>query len=126
MCIRDSNWKAQAKALEARVVSNVAVNPSSENVTLKIWDDYREDGDIITLRLNGKVLIKDLEVTKEPTELTVFLMKKENIIEFYAENVGSTPPNSASISVISEGEEIKSLLLKSDADKSKAIKITIQ
>jgi hypothetical protein len=107
-----------------KVVIKDNINSSSEYITIKIWDNGQEDGDIITLRLNGKVAMFKFQVTKKPHEMIIPLTEKDNIIELYAENVGRIPPNTAAIAVISGGKTIRSLVLESDLNKSEAIKIT--
>jgi len=106
-----------------KVIIKDHVNASSDYITIKLWDDGLEDGDIVTLRLNGKVAMDKFKVTKKPHEIIIPLAGEENIIELYAENVGNIPPNTAAIVVISGGKEIKSLVLESDLNKSEAIKI---
>ena len=106
-----------------KVIIKESLNSSSDYITIKLWDNGKEDGDIITLRLNGQIAMDKFEVTKKPYEVIIPLTEKENIIELYAENVGSIPPNTAAIAVISGGKEIKSLVLESDLNKSEAIKI---
>jgi hypothetical protein len=111
------------KSERRKVIIKDKVITSTDYITIKLWDNGKEDGDIITLRLNGKVALDKFEVKKEAHEIIIPLMEKENIIELYAENVGSIPPNTAAIAVISGGKEIKSLVLESDLNKSEAIKI---
>lgn len=108
---------------QRKVVVRDQLEAASDYVTIKIWDNGQEDGDIITLRLNGQVAIDQLTVTKEPHEVILPLTQKRNIIELYAENVGSIPPNTATIVVISGGRVIKQLVLESDMNKSEAIRI---
>ncbi len=106
-----------------KVIIKDSVSSSFDYITIKMWDNGKEDGDIITLRLNGKVAMDKFKVTKKPNEIIIPLTEKENIIELYAENVGSIPPNTAAIAIISGGNEIKNLVLESDFNKSEAIKI---
>jgi len=113
----------KSESEKRKVIIKERVNVSSDYITIKLWDNIKEDGDIITLRLNGQIAIDKLEVTKKPYEIIIPLIEKENIIELYAENVGTIPPNTAAIAIISGGKEIKSLVLKSDFNKSEAIRI---
>jgi len=100
------------------------VSASSDYIMVKLWDSNKEDGDVITLRLNGQIALGNFEVKKEPHQIIIPLTEGENLIELYAENIGSIPPNTAAISIISGGKEITTLVLKSDMKSSEAISIT--
>ena len=90
---------------------------------MKLWDDNREDGDSISLYLNGQLLLEHYRVTKEPKEISIPLTQTENMVVMVAENLGSTPPNTAALTLI-DGEVRKTVVLKSDMGTSEAIKIT--
>lgn len=114
----------QKPAPEKRtVVVKDKIISSADYITIRLWDNGTEDGDIVTLRLNGQVALDHYEVTKTPHEIIIPLTARKNIIELYAENVGRTPPNTAAVAVISGGKVIKRLVLESDMKKSEAIKI---
>lgn len=78
-------------------LQNVTV--SQENVTLTFWDHGKEDGDIITLYLNGKVIKANIKLTKNKKSFPVTLNPGRNIFEVEAVNEGSLPPNTATVSI---------------------------
>ncbi len=78
-------------------LQNVTV--SQKNVTLTFWDHGKEDGDIITLYLNGKVLKENIKLTKKKKSFPVTLTSGNNLFEVEAKNEGSIPPNTASVRI---------------------------
>ncbi|MDX2281416.1 MAG: hypothetical protein NW218_17645 [Saprospiraceae bacterium] len=110
------------KKRAVKIVNNLEV--TTKYITISLWDDKEEDGDIIDLRINGEIAIKDFIVKKKPIEVIIPLLEAENILELYAVNLGSIPPNTASLSISSGGNVVSTITLKSDMNKSEAIKIT--
>lgn len=84
-----------------------------------------EDGDIISLNLNGEWILKDLKVTKTKEKVNIKLSKKKNILVLHAENLGDQPPNTAAISLY-DGSKTQQIILNSDKGTSQAIKISLQ
>lgn len=111
------------KRSEREIVVKETIRAASAYITIRLWDDGREDNDIITLFLNGKVALDHFRVRNKPYELIVPIEKGENLLELYAENVGRIPPNTAAILVKSKGKIIRELVLESDYHKIEAIKI---
>ncbi|MEO1652694.1 MAG: hypothetical protein AAFU64_04040, partial [Bacteroidota bacterium] len=105
------------------VVVKEQLRVKSDYVKIRIWDHGQQDGDIITLRLNGEIILEKYKIRKKAKELLVPLKSAANIIELYAHNLGNIPPNTAAIAIYSGDKEIKSLILKSDMHRSEAIKI---
>ena len=95
----------------------------SKKVTIKIWDNDKVDGDIVSLNLNGKWILKNYRLKKHAKNIVIDLPEDSNELILYAENLGKIPPNTASISIWNGDEEIKSLVLNSDKGRSEAIKI---
>lgn len=115
---------ANGKTEKARSVSvKGEAHTTSEFITVKLWDNQKEDGDIINLKLNGNIALENYTVAKNPKEIILPLLDKENVLELYALNLGSIPPNTAAIAIMVGGEEIKRLILVSDMNTSGAIKI---
>lgn len=86
-----------------------------------IKDNGREDGDIISINLNGEWIIKSLMVTNSEIELGLNLRKGNNYLIMYAENQGKIPPNTASIRIGNE-----EVVLNSSPKSSEAIEIFIE
>ena len=107
-----------------KVSTKATVKASKHEVTIRFWDHQAEDGDIISLNLNGKWVLKEQMVYKKPQEITIQLDKGDNYLVLHAENLGTSPPNTAAISIIEDGEVIENLVLRSDMGASEAVKLT--
>lgn len=99
------------------------IEVESKYITVKLWDNAQEDGDIIDLRINGDVALSHVLVQKKPYEVILPLLERENTLELFAINEGKIPPNTAAISISSSGVEVISSILKSDMQASEGIKI---
>ena len=96
----------------------------NEDISIEVWDNNQEDGDIISLSLNGEYLCKNLEVKKEKVQFKIPNLQGKNLLILHAENLGSIPPNTAALRIVS-GNETKEVVLNSDQGKSEAIQILI-
>jgi hypothetical protein len=85
--------------------------------TLKafVFDSREEDGDSITIVFNDQIILKNYGLKKQPKKiiLRVDASLPENKLVLYAENLGKTPPNTATIKIKS-GYGKKSITLQSD------------
>ncbi|MBK7309547.1 MAG: carbohydrate binding domain-containing protein [Sphingobacteriaceae bacterium] len=98
------------------------VNVESNIVKVQVYDKNRVDGDIISIYLNGEVLIENLEVTKEKKEIILNLKTGSNTLVMYALNAGRIPPNTAAIAVNNKGK-YKISTLVSDFKTSGALEL---
>lgn len=67
----------------------------SNKFILEIWDNGKEDGDLISLRFNNKTVFRKYAIKKEKRIIELDLIEGENLIEILANNNGSIPPNTA-------------------------------
>lgn len=98
---------------------------TNKNIVIEYWDRYREDGDTITLMLNGVAILKNAPLTKVKKSIAVELTKTRNYLVLHAMNLGEEPPNTATITV-KDGQKIQHVMLNSDLKKSAALKITLK
>ncbi|MEW6334242.1 MAG: hypothetical protein AB1558_08225, partial [Thermodesulfobacteriota bacterium] len=75
------------------------VTVDRRDVTITVWDHGREDGDIINIYLNGRLLKSKLQLTKKKQSFRVQLAGGQNRFEVEAVNEGSTPPNTATVEI---------------------------
>ena len=94
----------------------------SQQLTLAIWDDALEDGDSISININGKWIRKGFPVKARPQFITVLLEPGSNTISFAADNLGAIPPNTAIIEII-DGKKRKSFSLDTVLGESNLIKV---
>lgn len=69
-------------------------------IMLELWDDAAEDGDSISIRLNGQEVVTGFPVKKKRQQLKVTLQEGENRLIMVADNLGSIPPNTAVLRIV--------------------------
>lgn len=110
-------------ALEARPVKLArSLEVSGPKIKLRLWDNGTEDGDVISLYLNGKRIAHNFKVTKAKASMHVNLERSHNILVLYAEDIGSITPNTVALS-IDDGKKEQVLVLSADLRESGAVLI---
>jgi hypothetical protein len=97
------------------------ITVNGDHIDLFVNDAETEDGDIISLNLNGEWVVRRLTVTKAGAKISLPLAHKENYLIMHAENLGSVPPNTASMR-LNDGTKDHQIILNSDAGKSEGIR----
>lgn len=98
------------------------INVRNSNVKLIIKDPNAEDGDVISLYLNGYPLLIEYSVLKKEKVIEIELDEGENHIIMRAINVGRIPPNTASIT-LDDGKTKQTVTLSAQEKKNVAIKV---
>jgi hypothetical protein len=115
------NEDVQRKLLrEATVVGNMTA--TSREVLLGLWDDAVEDGDSISLNINGTWVVQGMPVLKRPQFISVKLNAGVNKIIFIADNQGSIIPNTSMLEIIDERQR-KSYKINTDYFQNNLINI---
>lgn len=109
-------------AEQRKLVVSKVLKASSHKITITVVEMYREDNDIISLKLNDKWVLQNYTVVKKPYTIEAELMPGKNILVFHAENLGTMPPNTASVT-IHDGTETYHAELRSTLDTSAVIEI---
>lgn len=108
-------------AIEDRPVKYVqTMDISSDTVIVIINDPQREDGDIVSLNVNGEWKMRNFEVTNAQARFSFAMSYKENYIALHAENLGTIPPNTAMLTII-DGKVRRQIILNSDTGKTEGI-----
>ncbi|WP_299229767.1 hypothetical protein [uncultured Psychroserpens sp.] len=105
---------------EIKIAKSIEVE--SNEIILQLWDNNKQDGDVITLYLNNKEILSEFTVKKKKKKLKINIDEGNNILIVHTINLGTEPPNTAAIS-ISDGKNKKNLILKSDMSESAAVEI---
>jgi hypothetical protein len=108
---------------DAKVVGNIKAR--SSQIILAFWDDAVEDGDSISLSINGHWIVQGLAVKKKPQFIYVTLEQGPNIITFIADNLGSIIPNTSVLEII-DGKQRKSFMIDTDLSQNNLIKISYE
>ncbi|HVH12957.1 MAG TPA: hypothetical protein VM759_07895, partial [Longimicrobium sp.] len=76
-------------------LSDITVNRSPS--TLRLWDHSAQDGDIITVTLNGAPVASGMSLTNAGATLPVQYRRGRNVLIVRAHNEGSSSPNTAAL-----------------------------
>lgn len=102
---------------------NTSVFWKSDTMKMKIWDLGKEDGDKISIFINGKKVLDNYIIMKKPKIITFQLVEhKNNEVIIRAENIGTISPNTARVELIDVDKRIK---LNTSLTKDGETKITI-
>lgn len=112
------------EAAKRKIVTGKNCIVKNGNIILQVWDNNKEDGDIISLKLNNTWVLTNFLLKKEKYTLKLKLNRIENQLMLFAENLGSIPPNTAAIS-IDDATSVKTFILNSDMKKSEVVNITL-
>ena len=97
------------------------ITVDAKTLKLSVWDNERVDGDKISLSLNGRWILRNYEIVKEKNEFEINLIPNQvNQLVFFAENLGTIPPNTSAINIQYEGYN-KTHIMRSNLDKSGCI-----
>ncbi|MBO9631846.1 MAG: hypothetical protein J7578_01925 [Chitinophagaceae bacterium] len=104
-------------------LARIPVNTAE--IILELRDTQVQDGDSISLRLNGEWIKRGFPVKRAIQEILIKLNKGENRLLFVADNLGSIPPNTAELR-IKYGGESKTLTLNTDLSKNNEIVLVFE
>lgn len=108
------------KVAKFRVTHTINVQNGAVKVIVR--DPNAEDGDIISLYLNGYPLLEDYKVLKKEKVIEITLDEGDNHLIMRAINEGRIPPNTASVT-IDDGKTKQSVTLSAQEKKNVALKI---
>ena len=95
---QDTSLIVQTKVLKNG--DDFTINWISDKLKMFIWDTNQEDGDKITLIINGKSILTDFETTNKRKKVKFKLQEGENIVEIRATNLGVSPPNTSRVELV--------------------------
>ena len=95
---------------------------TSNEITIALWDDAVEDGDTISLNVNGEWIAKNFPVLKRPQFIKVRIKPGPNSMTFVANNLGAIPPNTAILEII-DGKKRKAFNLDTDLEMNNMVRI---
>ena len=91
--------------------------------TLQFLDHKEQDGDIISINLNGKWIIENQVLKNRPLQVKIKIDPQlENYMILHAENLGTIPPNTFAITYYYNGRR-KQVVLNSNLNESEMIQI---
>ncbi len=123
----DLNHNGMPDAIDGREVhQNKELLFRGDKLTITVWDNRTQDGDVISLFLNDKKILDEYMIGKTRLDVEVDVEEnKEYYLTLYAHNLGDIPPNTVAM-YITDGERKKFLTLSSDLKKCEAVKVNIE
>lgn len=102
----------------------ILVSPGS--IVIEVYDHQEQDGDVISLNYNGHWVLEKYTLKRKAKKMSLPLKPgKDNYLILHAENLGSKPPNTATISYIHKGQK-KKIVLESNLNQSEMIRINVE
>lgn len=98
------------------------IEVKSQDLTISVWDNGTEDGDVITLFFNGQQLAKQHRISKNKSNYRVKLSGDENFLILQADDLGSIKPNTVAVS-IHDGQREQILVMSADFEENGAVLI---
>ena len=95
------------------------------DITIDIVDNAEADGDQISLFFNGNEIASKQTLTEKTISYKVKAVKGTNNIIMFAENLGTTPPNTALMLIRSGGKEYRATV-RSDLKESGAVQLNFK
>jgi hypothetical protein len=129
--ILDKDVKASIRSLQTQTaLSNQgrklklqrSIEVKSPDLTISVWDNGTEDGDVITLFFNGQQLAKQHRISKNKSNYRVKLSGDENFLILQADDLGSIKPNTVAVS-INDGQREQILVMSADFEENGAVLI---
>ncbi len=121
------NHESRARnRFEGRKISYVKeLTFAHEEIIGSLWDHGRQDGDIVSIYLNGETVISKHHLTYRRKKISFTLdASQSNELFLYAHNLGSSPPNTVSLE-LTDGSTSEKIILNSDLQSCEAVQIKV-
>ena len=94
----------------------------TEEVEVSIWDHQTVDGDRVSLNFNGKWILENYTLKKDPYTFSIQLQEGTNTLVLHALNLGKIKPNTAAL-LVKEGDKEHKIVLESNLKESGTLRI---
>ncbi len=112
--------------VEGRMIEfTQTIEVAKKDLTIEVWDRREEDGDRISLILNGKKYVLKNHKIRNKKKSFPLKLDGDTYLTLHAENLGDTPPNTAAVS-FDDGVNVQKIELSSDMGKSETILIKVK
>lgn len=117
-----SAYMSELNGRKVRKGRNIEV--TGDEITIQVFDKNEVDGDSVSLYYGDSLIVEHLAITHKKVSITIHVDKsKPRQIVLYAENMGSTPPNTACV-VIKDGRNSTEVVLQSDYKYCDSVMLT--
>jgi hypothetical protein len=100
----------------------LVLNWDKKSLIIEIWDDFIEDGDVVSIYNNGKLILSEYTIRKEKKRIEIPITEKSHTIEVRAINEGSSPPNTVHM-LVTDGQQETVIVAKLNKGDKASIKI---
>jgi uncharacterized membrane protein YcaP (DUF421 family) len=87
----------------------LSVFSKEKKINLTIYDGGKEDGDKITIMVNGKILVNQFEAKKNKKSFLIDLIEDKTTISIKANNEGLIAPNTVIVEIKDNINSIRAL-----------------
>jgi Bacterial lectin len=108
-----------------KVETTRTLKVKTRQLDINVWDHNQIDGDMISLKVNDQWLLTKYVLKKTPLGVTYTLTGHNAQLILYAHNLGTTPPNTATIEIF-DGKERHTFKLEANFETSQAINIVFE
>jgi hypothetical protein len=97
------------------IYKKAPLTTSSRSLKAEMYDADENDGDIASVKFNGKLIVKQVKLNKKYKKAFIIYFKKgRNTLVLWADNLGMMGPNTAAINLYDGKKLVSRLILKSD------------
>lgn len=114
---------AAAEIATRKIETIKSVYFKSDSLTITLYDNGEVDGDIVSVLLNGKVIMPNVTLTTNAIKKTIYMtpdLGDSLQLIMYAENLGSIPPNTGLL-ILQDGDDRYEIRFAGDMQKNSAI-----
>lgn len=119
---RENTRAGDEKTLKKNEKLIGSIISTSQHLTFAIWDEVINDGDSISIKVNGEWLTQGFPVQNVPKYISVTLRPGQNNIVFMADNLGSIPPNTSALEII-DGKRRKYYAMETKPGEKNLVRI---
>ncbi len=102
------------------------LNVEEDTIHIKLYSNSVIDGDSISVYLNYNTVAEYIKLSKKPFQASLCVSGQENnVLAFYAENLGTKPPNTALLE-IKHGTKVEKVIINTDLENNVSVIITYQ
>ncbi len=112
----------QVEGTNVRLVNKIVL--TGDEVKVKMWDSGKEDGDVMSLYLNGQLWIKDFQLKNCPAEFSLQLPPGDSYLVMKSVSEGTLPPTTATFMLESTGFR-REISLSSDPGTSEMVEFHV-
>jgi hypothetical protein len=117
-----SAYMSELNGRKVRKGRNIEIH--NDEITIQVFDKNEVDGDSISLYYGDSLIVEHLAITHKKVSFTIKIDKSQpKQIVLFAENQGTTPPNTACI-IIKDGRKSTDVVLQSDFKYCDSVMLT--